>query len=155
MPNGYYDSKEKWDRMEAPLIELDSTLEEYAREHDFTIKKNYHNWPSRALRWSDKDIDRVIQVYLENEKELSFNLWIAASRDDESKRYWKNDFIKKEVPIIEIKTNLRELLDIARATVTSWQSSDLEFAVYLSGSKEFEEEQRKNKMKYFKRLFGL
>jgi hypothetical protein len=95
MPTGYYDSKVKWDIMEASLIELDPILEEYAREHDFTIEKNYHDWPSRALRWLDKDIDKVIQIYLESERELSSNFWIAALRNDESKRYWKNDFIKK------------------------------------------------------------
>ncbi len=131
MPKGYYESKEKWDRMESPLLELDPILEEYARNHNLKMEKNYHDWPSRDLSWSEKDINRIIQIYLENEKELLFNLWIAASRDHEGKRYWKNVFIKRAVPITEIKVNFAELLDIARATVNSWQRSDLEFAVNL------------------------
>ena len=133
MPNGFYESKEIWDRMEAPLIELDPILEEYANEHDLAIDQNYHNWPSRSLEWSGNDISRKIQIYLGDDNKQIFNLWIAAWQDHEGKRYWKNDFLKKEVLITEIKPNLRELLDQARTTVNSWQSSDLEFAVHLKG----------------------
>ena len=131
MPNGFCESKEIWDSVEAPLIELDPILVQYAHEHNLAIDQNYHNWPGRTLEWSDNNINRKIQIYLGDEKKLLFNLWIVAWQDLEGKRYWKNDFLKKEALITEIKSNLRELLCRARTTVNSWQSSDLEFAAHL------------------------
>ena len=125
MPNGFHGTAEEWERIEAPLKRLDDTLADYAKRHGLALSRNYHNWPERSLRWGAA-IERFVQIYLANEKQLTFNLWLCAFEDRGSKRYWKQRVVKECVPIDEIEKNLEPLLDAARTEVDAWSSDELE-----------------------------
>jgi hypothetical protein len=125
MPNGgFYGTKEEWERIEAPLVRLDTRLELFAASSGMSLDKNYHNWPERSLEHNGR-IKRLIQIYLADEKRMVFNLWLCASQDKGLKRFWKNEFIIKEQPIDEISENLELLLAKAKERLDSWKESDL------------------------------
>jgi len=127
MPNGFHGSDKEWERLEAPLKSLDSALAAYAASHGLVLSRNYHNWPERSLRWG-AETKRQIQIYLNDDTHLTFNLWLCAFEDRGFRRYWKNRFLKEGVPIEEIAENLKQLLDAGRAEVDGWASDELEFA---------------------------
>jgi hypothetical protein len=132
MPNGFHGSEDEWERLEAPLKTLDGALAAYEESHGLFLSKNYHNWPERSLSWGAVT-KRLIQIYLNDERHLTFNLWLCASEDRGSQRYWKKRFVKEAVPIREIEKNLNQLLDAARAEVESWTSDKLEIAGPVRG----------------------
>ena len=117
--------------MEAPLLKIDALLVSFAAQHGLTSRANYHNWPERSLAWSAGSIQKLIQIYLEDERGLTFNLWISASEDRGPERFWKQQFLKKAVPMEEMEKGLPELLSSAKMVLDTWSSSDLEFATTL------------------------
>jgi hypothetical protein len=117
----------EWRRIEAPLVAIDPALRTYAQNHGMSMDRNHQDWPERSLTWGGP-VKRLIQIYLEDKKSLTFNLWICASEDRGKERYWKNEFVKHAVSIEEISNNLPELLEVARTRVEAWKSSDLVFA---------------------------
>lgn len=131
MPNGFHGSRESWDRIEAPLRPLDPVLEAFARRHGMSLGRNHHDWPERSLRWG-QPVGRLIQIYLEDENRLAWNLWICASEDRPSGRYWRRELLREAVPIEEISSNLVVLLDEARQIVERWSARDLEFATEIA-----------------------
>ena len=131
MPNGFQGTDEAWARIEAPLLVLDPALEAFAHEHGLSLGRNYHNWPERSLKWG-APIERLIQVYLEDEKALTWNVWLCASEDRGAARYWKRAFLRQAVPIEEIERALPGLLEEALAQVNTWSREQLEFATKLS-----------------------
>lgn len=48
---GWYDSKEEWQRIEAPLLEVDSIFEVFAAENGLAVSKNHKDWPERSIEW--------------------------------------------------------------------------------------------------------
>ncbi len=135
MPNGFHGSTEEWDRLEAPLLPLDGRLERFAQENSLTLSKSARNWPDRSLQWSRNGIDRLIQIYLKDEEQMTFNFWICAYQDKDKRRYWKKTFLTENVPIADISNNLDALLREGYQTLESWQASELEFATEI---KEFD-----------------
>jgi len=131
MPNGFHGTDEAWSRLEAPLLRLDSPLEAFAREHGLSLGRNYHNWPERSLKWG-APINRLIQVYLDDEQTLTWNVWLCASEDRGAARYWRRAFLRQGVPIEEIERDLPVLLGEALARVNSWSPEHFEFATSLS-----------------------
>jgi hypothetical protein len=125
MPNGFHGTQEEWERIEAPLRALDHRLEEFAHAQGMRLARSERNWPSRSLHWGD-DVQRMIQIYLENADELTWNLWVCASQDRDSRRYWKHSFVRRAVPLAEIDSNLPELLPASKRTVDAWEPQDLE-----------------------------
>ena len=130
MPNGFHGPDDAWRRMEAPLLGLDPVLERFARDQGLAIRRNHHNWPERSLIWGEP-IRRLIQIYLEDEETLTWNLWLCASEDRGSSRYWKNAFLLRAAPIEDLERTLPDLLEEARRRVDSWSSDQLEFAAKL------------------------
>lgn len=130
MPNGFYGSRGSWERIESPLRPLDPILEAFARQHGMSLGRNHHDWPERSLRWG-QPISRLIQIYLEDEDRLTWNVWLCASEDRSSGRYWRREFLCQAVPIEEISRNLPGLLRQAREIVEQWSAQDLEFATEL------------------------
>ena len=131
MPNGFHGTDETWARLEAPLLRLDPMLEGFARDHGLSVGRNYHNWPERSLTWG-APINRLIQVYLEDQDALTWNVWLCATEDRGPARYWKQEFLKRAVSIEEVERALPHLLEEARLRVQSWSSDQLEFATKLS-----------------------
>ena len=62
MPNGFQGSKEKWDKLEAPLVKLDKKLKDFANEYNIKIEKNYHSEPNRILSWGKKIKGQILQI---------------------------------------------------------------------------------------------
>jgi hypothetical protein len=126
MPNGHQGSQADWARMEAPLLGVDEVIADFARSRNLVLSKNYHGSPERSLTWDD-GIRRLIQLYLQDPEKLTFNLWLCASQDRGSSRFWKNDFILKERRIEEFSASLPALLQQGFETLTAWKAPDLEF----------------------------
>jgi len=127
---GWYGTKDEWARLESPLIEVDPILSEFAKEFGLEMRKNFKDWPERSFEWG-VSIRRLIQLYLADEKLLTFNLWLCASQDRGTKRYWKQVSTVKGLPISEFKDSLATLLRDARKTLESWSETDLELATNL------------------------
>jgi hypothetical protein len=132
MPNGHQGSRADWLRLEAPLLELDPVLSEFARIRGLSISKNYHDWPERSLVWGS-GVRRLIQLYLQDSETLRFNLWLCASQDRGSSRFWKKDFLFERRLMDEFRPQLFALLDEGYALVNSWDSSMFELAGKVQG----------------------
>ena len=130
MPNGFHGSDAEWQRIEAPLQRLDAKLDAFSERWNVHLTRSARNWPSRSLEWGEP-VRRLIQIFLADETSLKFNLWLCASEDRGGERYWKQDFLKKEVPISEIDAELPELLERGRLLLESWGAEMLEFATPL------------------------
>ncbi|MCJ7590893.1 MAG: hypothetical protein MUO51_06025 [Woeseiaceae bacterium] len=129
---GWYGTKEGWDRIEAPLLDADPILDDFALETGLTISKNYKDWPERSVVWGD-DVRCIIQLYLVDEKDLTFNLWICASQDRERKRFWKTETPIREQRVGQFRDRLAEELREGHRKVVEWsgRAADLKFATNL------------------------
>jgi hypothetical protein len=125
MPNGHHGTEEEWRRLEAPLREIDAAIELFANRHEMTLGRNYHNWPERSLRWG-RDPERLIQIYLEDERRLTWNVWLCVSQDRSGQRFWKQQFLRYDVPMAEIRPAIGHLLDEAFLAVSAWRPEELE-----------------------------
>jgi hypothetical protein len=130
MPNGHHGSGEEWKRLESPLGDIDAAVEAFARRHGMAIGRNYHSWPERSLRWGS-DPERLIQIYLDDEAHLTWNLWLCASQDRGRQRFWKRQFLRQNIPMGELSPDIEHLLEEAFLTVNSWRLEDLEPATTL------------------------
>jgi len=128
MANGFVGSKESWDRLTAPLLGLDSTLEAFANQHGMSLKCNHHNWPSRSLEWG-APVERLIQIYLADEEPLTWNFWLCAHEDRPAGRYWKRQFLRESTPIEDIADSLTSLLVQSHQLLESWSADDLVLGV--------------------------
>lgn len=125
MPNGFHGSPEEWERITAPLRPLDPVLSEFAARHGMALERGGRAWPSRSLRWGGS-VDRLIQIFLEDEDALTWNLWICASQDRTAGRHWKQRYLRRGVPIDRIEEDLEALLEEARGVAEGWTGADLE-----------------------------
>lgn len=127
MPNGHHGSDAEWERLESPLRQLDGVIEAFAKAHSLAVSKNARGWPNRSMRWGDP-LSRLIQIYLEDEKQLTFALWVSAYEDRDGVRYWKKHTLRErmtaEVLLGELPRDLVEAFD----RVSSWSKADLEKA---------------------------
>jgi hypothetical protein len=128
---GYWTSPEEWRRVESPLLALDGMLSDFADEFGVHVTKNHKDWPERSIAWGSA-IPKLIQLYLANEKELTFNLWLCASQNRGLKRYWKQQFLVKEQPLSEFRDALPSLLRMGRERLNVLTERDLEFVTNLS-----------------------
>ncbi len=131
MPNGFQGSDAEWRRMEAPLLQADPILQKFATAHGLSLTRNYHNEPERSLTW-DTSIQRLIQLYMESSDRLTFNLWLCASEDRGSSRFWRREFLVKDRRLEDFPKGLPTLLEEAYSTVNSWTADQLEFATNVS-----------------------
>ena len=132
MPNGFHGSKERWEKMEAPFLQVDRRLEEFEKIHAMSIEKNYHNWPQRTLSWANEGITRWIQISLKGDTEETYCLWLLAWQDRGHERYWKRQYLLDDAIWAEVEGALETHLDQAHKIVQAWSASDLEFAGKIS-----------------------
>jgi hypothetical protein len=132
MPNGFDGSDDDWKRLEGPLVAVDNVLAEFARTHGMQIGKNYHEWPERSLTWGTR-IRRLIQLYVDDSAVPTFNLWLCASQDRGSSRFWKREFIIEKKPFEAFASDLPALLEAARIKVNLWTEDQLEFTTKRAG----------------------
>jgi hypothetical protein len=131
MANGFHGTDKQWERIVKPLRELDPILEEFGLEKALELGKNVKNWPNREFRWKN-DLERLIEIFLESEKHLSWTLWVCAYedryKDRTSNRHWRRRTLAKAVSIDFMLENLPNLLEEGWLDVTAWTSNDLESA---------------------------
>jgi hypothetical protein len=126
---GWYETKEEWDRIEKPLLEIDFILDKFAKEKGLTFTKNLKDWPERSITWNN-GVRCLMQLYLVNDKLLTFNLWLCASQDRGSDRFWKKENQIKEQAVSEFKETLEFHLHEGYCKLKSWAENEdeLEFA---------------------------
>ena len=134
MPNGFHGSADDWEKLESSLQKIDPCLVEFARVHGMNLGKNYHNWPERSLMWSNRGLKKLIKIFLEDNKNMTYSVWLCVSEDRHLSRYWKTKFLLKGVPWTEIHTQLDNLLQKAHEIVETWSAQDLEFAARIGPS---------------------
>lgn len=125
MPNGFDVSREEWEKMEAPLLEVDELLAQFAAERNMQVIKNYHNWPRRHLELVNDRIHRGIQILATDENKMTFHLGVVAWEDRNDRRYASHRWLKKFTPWHQIKDNLHQLLEEGVKTLESWSENDL------------------------------
>jgi len=126
MPNGFHGSKADWERVETPLRALDDELDAFSRRHGIPLSRNARGWPDRSLAWGSP-VRRLIQIFLADEKDLTYNLWICAAEDRGNERYWKQELLKSAAAATDIQADLTDLLERGRVLLESWDSESLEF----------------------------
>lgn len=130
MPNGHHGSKEEWERMEAPLVELDPLIESFAKSRNLTVSRNYHSWPERSLTIND-EIHRQVQVWLRDEKQMTFKIVAVAWQDRGLKRYLKDEVIAEDKTAEGLRKNLLGWLEEGYKTVITWTPSDMKFVTHI------------------------
>ena len=121
---GYWATEDEWRRVEAPLLEVDPEISQFAKEFGLRVTKNLKDWPERSIVWGSA-IRRLIQLYLVDEKQLTFNLWLCASQDRGDERYWKQEKLINAKTVPEFKDSMPGLLREARIKLEAWSESDL------------------------------
>jgi len=126
---GWYGTQEEWDRIEKPLLELDPIIEKFAEENNLVVTKNHKDWPERSMTWGE-DVRCLIQLYLADDKALTFNLWLCASQDRGSKRFWKRETPIKEKQVPQFEGSLLEQLAEGHLKLLGWSknTSEMELA---------------------------
>ena len=129
---GWYGTKEEWELLEKPLLDVDSIIAEFAKEFTLAVSKNHKDWPERSIVWG-KEVRCLIQLYLADEKSLTFNLWLCASEGRGSKRYWKQETPIKQKQVPEFRDDLASQLRAGRKKLLDWSNNkdQLEFATRL------------------------
>ena len=129
---GWYGTKEEWDRLEKPLLDIDPIIYKFAHSNSLSVTKNYKDWPERSITWGT-DIRCLLQLYLVDKEKLTFNLWLCASQDRGKKRFWKQENAIEEKCVEEFKENLLETLQKSHDKLIQWSGNKelLTFAVEL------------------------
>ena len=130
MPNGFVGPVEEWNRLEAPLKEIDPVLGAFAASHGLTLTRNYHAEPERSLRHHG-DINRLIEIFVGDETAPTYKVWLCASQDRGHERYWKRRFITEAATPADLKNSIREWLTEGYAELFRWSENDLVFATRL------------------------
>lgn len=128
---GWYGTREEWGRIEKPLLDLDSIIDDFVKEAGLTASKNHKDLPERSIEWS-KEVRCLIQLYLV-EKSLTFNLWLCALEDRGGKRFWKQQTPIKQKQVSEFKDDLASQLRAGHRKLLDWSNNkdQLEFAAKL------------------------
>ena len=132
MANGGYFNVEQLQRLEKPLLAVDSVINEFAVTNGLEVTRNHKDWPERSMVWNNNNVRCLIQLYLASEDSLRFNLWLCASQDRGRKRYWKQESPIKNQLVSEFSGQLPELLREGREKLLSW-SNDSSVMEYASG----------------------
>lgn len=129
---GWYGTKEEWERIEGPLLEVDPIIDAFAKEHALSVTRNHKDWPERSIVWGN-EVRCLIQLYLADEASLTFNLWLCASEDRGKKRYWKQETPIKQMRVPDFRNDLAYQLREGRKKLVEWtmNKGQLEFATTL------------------------
>jgi hypothetical protein len=131
---GWYGTREEWQRAEAPLLALDSDLEQFARTNKLVLTRNCKDWPERSLTWTSNGVNCRVQVYLDDLEKLTLAFGYCAYQDRDDARYWKNEIAKDDAPLSELLIDFGSLLLSAKHQLDLWssRSEELEFAMKLT-----------------------
>ncbi len=122
MANCGYFNEQQWQKMEMPLLAVDSIISEFAASNGLEVTRNQKDWPERSMLWNNNNVRCLIQLYLASEDLLTFNLWLCASQDRGRDRYWKQENLIKNRPIPEFSEQLFVLLEEGRKKILAWSN---------------------------------
>jgi hypothetical protein len=131
---GWCETREEWQRAEAPLLALDSDLEQFAQTSKILLTRNGDDWPERSLEWTSNNVNCLIQIYLDDLETLTLAFGFCAYQDRDGARYWKSKIIKNDASLSELSIDFGSLLLSAKRQLDLWssRSEELEFAMKLS-----------------------
>jgi len=132
MVNGGYFNEQQWQKLEKPLLDVDSVINEFAASSGLEVTRNHKDWPERSMVWDNNNVRCLIQLYLVSEDSLTYNLWFCASQDRGRKRYWKQESPINNQPVSKFSGQLPELLREGREKLLSW-SNDPSVMEYATG----------------------
>ena len=132
MANGGYFNEQQWQKMEKPLLTVDSIIREFAESNGLEVTRNQKGWPERSMVWNNNNVRCLIQLYLASEDSLTFTLWLCASQDCGKERYWKQENPIKSRLISEFSEDLPRLLEEGREKLLNW-SNDPSVMEYATG----------------------
>ena len=118
---------EDWNVMEAPLREADETLVNFAEEHNLELEKNHLGWPNRRLKWMDAKTQKLIQIAVDDQSKLTFQVSYIAWRDREGKRYGKRLIVRRGVTRRQLSEGLADFLAEGHRTLAAWTERDLAY----------------------------
>ncbi len=113
--------------MEAPLRAADETLAAFAAEHGLELEKNHLEWPNRRLKWTDKKTQKLIQIAVDDQSKLTFQVSYIAWRDREGKRYGKRLIVRRGVTRRQLQESLADFLAEGHRTLAAWAERDLAY----------------------------
>jgi len=130
---GWYGTQDEWERLEAPLIAFDSAISNFAAARPVSLTKNSKDWPERSLRWHQNP-SCLMQLYLADEREVTWNLWLCCAQDRGGDRYWRQELLIEGEPAASFADNLTSLLGAGYDRLNSWQAQPelFEFATKLA-----------------------
>ena len=130
---GWYGTPEEWQRREGPLLILDPLLEGFAESHGIELLKNEKDSPGRSLRWGENPFF-LIQIFIAEEAEPTWNIWICCFFDRDGNRYWRKDYPLRDQAVERIAPQLQAVLETSILRLRTWaaEHDQLEFATKLS-----------------------
>ena len=126
----YFESENDWQRKTSVLNDLDTKLTDFSNAHNFYLKKNDHNWPSRIIEWQDR-YEKSIEIFMSDEFPGKFHYLICASKDIGNDRFLTKQYLKTNTSIQEKKLELDALLKKSMQILNKVSDDDLEFAIKL------------------------
>lgn len=75
------------------------------------------------MEWSNNNVCCLIQLYLESEHLLTFNIWLCASQDRGKERYWKHERLVRNLPVPALLDQLPDLLREGREKLLLWSNN--------------------------------
>ena len=135
MANGGGLDEQQWQQLEKPLLAIDPIINEFAAANGLAVTRNQKDWPERSIVWNENGVRCLIQLYLASEKLLTYNLWLCASQDRGSERFWKQESPVRNQPVAAFSGQLAELLGEGREKLRSWSDnpSVLGYATGIGG----------------------
>ena len=121
MANGWSGTHEDWERLQAPLIQIDSLLYEFSWSHGAQLSKNQKGYPERSIVWGSNP-HSLIQIYPESEDGAKWNLWLCCYLDRGGDRYWRNKFAVRDKRLEDFASDLPSLLEASFSILTDWMA---------------------------------
>jgi hypothetical protein len=130
---GYSEFSEEADALhQQNLNSIIKNINEFVKSRNIKLELNSHGWPSRLMTWISNGIHRTIQIYVASDKQ-TYMFWVAASKDIDNKRYWKQTTLKDNVSWDEIFSDIDKLLAEGYELANSWKNEDLSYASDIGG----------------------
>jgi hypothetical protein len=125
----------EWAQIEQPLLGVDPILDEFAKKFGLKKFRNFNDWPCRVFDW-DNGVRCQIQLYLVDCEKLTFNLWLCASQDRGTSRFWRHETPIREQRIEQFADRLADELQQGRRKLIGWTANPaaLEFAAELDAA---------------------
>lgn len=130
---GWYGTREEWERLEAPLLELDPVIYSFANEHSLALSKNHKEWPERSLAWGQSP-SCLMQLYLADPETLKWHLWLCCTEDRGRDRFWRQERIIDGQQIAAFAPRILGLLKEGYRRLEEWRAApdQLEFTTRIA-----------------------